>query len=128
MIIKCPECGKEVTNTVPRCMYCGYNLHKTTTVKHETITTDDKPSILIFLCTVVASLIFLKVGVLINIICIFIYKKYKVMKNTHALILLLKMIFVLLVWLSFFGIIKFTFNLPTYFIKELLKYMNIILF
>ena len=29
-IIKCPECGKEVSSSAPTCPHCGYPLKKTT--------------------------------------------------------------------------------------------------
>ena len=29
-LIKCPECGKEVSNTVIRCIHCGFSINKQT--------------------------------------------------------------------------------------------------
>ena len=29
-LIKCPECGKEVSSSAPTCPHCGYQLKKTT--------------------------------------------------------------------------------------------------
>ena len=32
MLIKCPECGKDVSDKAPACIHCGFplnNLHKT---------------------------------------------------------------------------------------------------
>ncbi|MFA6624448.1 MAG: hypothetical protein WCS80_01635 [Bacilli bacterium] len=36
-IIKCPECGKEISNTCDKCIHCGYQIKKP-------VTTYSKPS------------------------------------------------------------------------------------
>ena len=33
-LIKCPECGKDVSNTCDQCIHCGYRLIKTTPKIH----------------------------------------------------------------------------------------------
>lgn len=39
-LIKCPECGKEVSDTAKNCPSCGYLLKKLDIVKHKRISTN----------------------------------------------------------------------------------------
>lgn len=36
-LIRCPECGKEITNTVKRCLHCGFKLSKKNLATYETL-------------------------------------------------------------------------------------------
>ncbi len=40
-LIKCPECGKEVSNTIEQCIHCGYYLHRTIDNTNEKQTSEE---------------------------------------------------------------------------------------
>ena len=47
MLIKCPECGKEISDTIPACIHCGFVINNSTpnnnidnTVKHDVSTNE----------------------------------------------------------------------------------------
>lgn len=44
-LIKCPECGQEVSNLAPACIHCGYPLNEEQPVAAQQSTTIQKPAI-----------------------------------------------------------------------------------
>ena len=47
MLIKCPECGKEVSDKAPQCIHCGYPLSEFISVNSKKETEDEK-----FICNI----------------------------------------------------------------------------
>lgn len=53
-LIKCPECGKEISDTAKSCTNCGYRLKKLDIAKHRIISTYILIiGILLFVCTII---------------------------------------------------------------------------
>ena len=53
-LIKCPECGKEISDTAKACPNCGYRLKKLDIAKHKKISTYILIiGILLFVCSII---------------------------------------------------------------------------
>lgn len=53
-LIKCPECGKEISNSAKVCPHCGYKQKKLDIAKHKKISTYILIiGILLFVCTII---------------------------------------------------------------------------
>lgn len=52
-LIKCPECGKEISDTCDTCIHCGYKLHPENNTANKK-TSDNHRLVIILVCVVIA--------------------------------------------------------------------------